>query len=127
MSTDTLTGKVISHLAECGLIDPVEVSGSFTHRLQYGYPIYNVGYEKHLEPLLNFIEAIENLFTCGRQGAFDYSNMSEAMANGIESAELISKDLIKRDISITFPEKPETVAETPEITTIKESTEATAT
>jgi hypothetical protein len=32
------------------------------------------------------VAGIENLVTCGRQGAFDYSNMARAMASGLGAA-----------------------------------------
>ena len=86
---DQLTADVVSQLETCGLINPGEVLGSFTHRLRFGYPIYTVGYKKRLDSLLEFTGEIENLITCGRQGAFDYSNMSEAIASGIKTAQLV--------------------------------------
>jgi protoporphyrinogen oxidase len=88
LSTEKLTERVVSQLDTCGLIDPGEVSGSFTHRLRYGYPIYTVGYKKCLDSLLAYIGTIENLVTCGRQGTFDYSNMSEAIANSIKNTKI---------------------------------------
>jgi hypothetical protein len=52
--------------------------------------------------LLAFVDEIENLITFGRQGAFDYSNMSESIANGLKTAELISTQIVEKEgINIT--------------------------
>jgi protoporphyrinogen oxidase len=87
-----LTERVVSQLSECGMINPGEVLGSYTHRLRFGYPIYTVGFKKRLDSLLDFTGGIKNLITCGRQGAFNYSNMSEAIASGIENAKSFQPD-----------------------------------
>jgi protoporphyrinogen oxidase len=87
---DTLTGRVVQDLSTAGLIQPADVEGYFSHRSQWGYPVYEVGYERHLGLLLDTIDGITNLFTFGRNGGFDYGNMSEAMASGLAAAETIS-------------------------------------
>lgn len=87
MPPDILARQVIQHLAQVGLLEPSRVEGFFTRRTSWGYPIYKVGYEHYLERVFAFVEGIENLVTCGRQGGFDYSNMATAMASGLAAAE----------------------------------------
>jgi protoporphyrinogen oxidase len=86
LPAEKLTAIVVSQLEACGLISSRDVFGSFTHRLRFGYPIYTLGYKKRLDSILEFTGMIENLTTGGRQGTFNYSNMSDAIVNGIENA-----------------------------------------
>jgi len=89
LSTEELTAIVVRQLEGCDMISSSEVFGSFTHRLCFGYPVYTLDYEKCLESLLDFTGSIENLISGGRQGSFNYSNMSDAIASGIETTKLL--------------------------------------
>ena len=86
LAPEILANQTIQHLAGVGMLDPARVEGFFTRRTPWGYPIYKVGYGHDLDRVLDFIERIENLVTCGRQGGFDYSNMATAMASGLAAA-----------------------------------------
>jgi len=63
------------------------------YRYEYGYPIYKLGYEKHLENLLRYVEAIRNFQTAGRQGRFQYINGHIAMQMGFEAATKITNNM----------------------------------
>jgi protoporphyrinogen oxidase len=89
LTPDQLTAIVVSQLEGCGMLHSGEVIGSFTHRLRFGYPVYTLGYKKRLDALLAFTRSIENLMTGGRQGSFNYGNMSDAIASGIQTAHLL--------------------------------------
>lgn len=86
LSPEALIKQTIEHLARVGLLDPARVEGAFTQRTRWGYPLYAVGYERHLKRLVEHIVGIEDLVSCGRQGGFDYSNMARAMASGLDTA-----------------------------------------
>jgi protoporphyrinogen oxidase len=99
---EDLYHRVIQDLTKARLIYPEQVEGQFTYRFPWGYPIYTVDYKRYLSRLLVFVDEIENLITFGRQGAFDYSNMSESIANGLKTAELISTQIVEKEgINIT--------------------------
>lgn len=89
---ETLAQQTIEHLANVGLLDPARVEGFFVRRTRWGYPLYQVGYERHLERLRAFVGGFENLATCGRQGEFDYCNMATAMASGLNAAKRLLVD-----------------------------------
>lgn len=84
-----LFDQIVQDLSAAGLIRSEQVEGHFTHRSRWAYPVYQVGYERPLRMLLNTIDRITNLFTFGRNGGFDYGNMSEAMASGLAAAAMI--------------------------------------
>ncbi len=55
-------------------------------RSRYAYPIFKKGYEEHLQVIASYLAQFSNLKSVGRQGAFCYPNMHQAMkmgANGI--------------------------------------------
>jgi len=96
---EDLYEQVIQDLTKTKLIDPEQVEGLFNYRFPWGYPIYKVEYERYLNRLLAFIDEIDNLDTFGRQGAFDYSNMSESIASGLKTAEMISEQIDKQEVT----------------------------
>ena len=57
----------------------------------HGYPIFDLGFEKHLEAVNRFVDSLENVQTTGRQGGFCYPNMHKAMRMGADAAEKVLK------------------------------------
>jgi protoporphyrinogen oxidase len=53
---------------------------------EWGYPVFALGFEPHLKRLQDFLERIPNLRSTGRQGAFTYPNMHNAMRMGATAA-----------------------------------------
>ncbi len=97
LPVEELYEQVILDLTKAGLIDSEQVEGLFSYRFPWGYPIYTVNYASYLNRLLEYVDEIDNLVTFGRQGAFDYSNMSESIASGLKTAEMISKRIVERE------------------------------
>jgi protoporphyrinogen oxidase len=87
--------RVIRDLVRARLIHSDQVEEVHSYRFPWGYPIYTVGYGRHIEQLTKFVDEVDNLVTFGRQGGFDYSNMSEAIASGLRTADMISTSLSK--------------------------------
>lgn len=56
-----------------------------------GYPIFELGFETHLDKIKNHINSFKNLASTGRQGIFTYPNMHTAMRMGSQAAEQIIK------------------------------------
>jgi protoporphyrinogen oxidase len=89
MSINALADQVISDLELAGLIQSSEVEGYFSDRCRWGYPVYKVGYQNHLSELKEIVSRFDNVVTFGRQGGFDYGNMSDAIASGLTAAETL--------------------------------------
>jgi protoporphyrinogen oxidase len=64
-----------------------DVVGSFSVRVEHGYPIYHLDYERDRQALLRQVDRFANLRTGGRQGLFRYVFMDTAMQMGILAAE----------------------------------------
>ena len=64
--------------------------GVFSSYVREGYPIYHLGYKDDREAVLHDVRGIENLVSCGRQGAFQYIFMDTAMQQGVEAARALA-------------------------------------
>ena len=84
-STGDLVARMQSELADLGL--PAEdVMSAFTVRVEHGYPVYHVGYERSRQALLAEVHRFANVRTAGRQGLFRYVFMDAAMQMGMKAA-----------------------------------------
>ncbi len=74
----------------CTKADVVE-----THILhgETGYPVFALGFEPHLEKVMQWVKSFPNLQTTGRQGGFKYPNMHSAMRMGATAAQAALKRL----------------------------------
>lgn len=78
---------VLKDLLREKIIEEKDVLEMNVYRYEFGYPIYKLGYERHLNNLLDYIKTIRNFETTGRQGKFQYVNGHIAMQMGIKAAE----------------------------------------
>jgi protoporphyrinogen oxidase len=60
-------------------------------RVQNAYPLFDVGYRKHVESLHEYLQRFCNLHIAGRCGMFRYYNMDVAIRSGVETAEKVIK------------------------------------
>jgi len=81
---------VLKDLLREGIVKKEDILDMNVYRYEYGYPVYRLGYEKHLNNLFSYIASIKNFETAGRQGRFNYINGHVAMQMGFEAAEKIS-------------------------------------
>jgi len=88
---------VLKDLLREKIIEEKNVLEMNVYRYEFGYPIYKLGYEKHLNKLLDYIKNIKNFKTAGRQGRFQYVNGHIAMKMGFEAAEEIKKTLSNKN------------------------------
>lgn len=69
-----------------GLLQRSRVEDYHVRRLRHAYPRFRVGYEKRVQAILDFVDAVPNLTTFGRQGLFTYANVDDAIWMGFEIA-----------------------------------------
>jgi protoporphyrinogen oxidase len=87
---DLAKNQVIDELIAEGLLGASDILEAHVFQTHYGYPIYEVGYEKALKSVLSGISSkYTNLQTIGRQGKFAYINTHIAMKMGYEAARTI--------------------------------------
>ena len=76
-------------LAGLGLADIDGVRDGFVVRQPKAYPVYNNEYGPHLGVIRDFIGALDNLQTIGRNGMHRYNNMDHSMVTGTLAAQNI--------------------------------------
>jgi len=91
---------VLKDLLREEIVRKEDVLDMNVYRYEFGYPVYKLGYERHLSNLLNYIENIKNFETAGRQGKFKYINGHVAMQMGFEAAENIINNLNNKSDNI---------------------------
>jgi protoporphyrinogen oxidase len=85
-SLPELRARAREELAELGL--PIDdVLDAFVVRVEHGYPVYHLGYERDRQALLEAVGRFDNVVTGGRQGLFRYIFMDAAMQMGAAAAE----------------------------------------
>jgi protoporphyrinogen oxidase len=78
--------RVARDLEKAGLVARSDVDRVFTRRIERAYPIYDAGYAERLQRVLDYVESIENLYSSGRQGLFNYNNMDHCIDMGSKLA-----------------------------------------
>lgn len=69
-------------LISVGLIGPGEVLGATIKKIPFAYPVYDLEYRSHLQPVMDFVARLEGIHTTGRQGNFRYNNMDQSVEMG---------------------------------------------
>ncbi len=89
--------QVLADLLDEGLLESAdEVVEWHLLRAEHAYPVFDLGFEPHLERLNQQVDRLTNLWSTGRQGAFTYPNMHSAMRMGADAAEEAADRLARR-------------------------------
>lgn len=59
--------------------------------IQTAYPVYELGFEEHLIPVLDGVHEVENLLTLGRHGLFLNNSMDDNVLLGMQAADHVSR------------------------------------
>jgi protoporphyrinogen oxidase len=84
--------------------------GYFSSFVTEGYPVYHLGYVDDREAVMDHVGRVENLLSCGRQGAFRYIFMDTAMEMGrMAAASLVAgrfsrRQVVELDNEVTYRE-----------------------
>ncbi len=92
-----LKEKIITDLEKAGLIQKEWVYDFITRRAGRVYPVYTLDYKEQLKTILTELDEIENLFTVGRLGLFNYNNADHCIDMGKVTAELIIENKPRED------------------------------
>jgi protoporphyrinogen oxidase len=85
MSDATLTERVIEDLHRENLLDKRSVIVTDVTRRQYGYPVYDLNYDKNTKIVYDYFASID-VPLCGRFAQFEYINSDECMRRAIALA-----------------------------------------
>lgn len=89
MTDEDLFNRCVRDLHNLGLELRDKTVGYYTERIEHAYPVYSLDYMENKKRILEYLRAITNMVTCGRQGLFDYVFMDDAMLMGFEAAGIV--------------------------------------
>jgi protoporphyrinogen oxidase len=70
-------------LEQLGLLNGCKVTGGSVVRVEKAYPVYDPGYQRHVETIRGELERFSNLSVVGRNGMHKYNNQDHSMMTAI--------------------------------------------
>lgn len=102
--TDAVKEQIMADLEIENICTRAQIKEWHTLQAVHGYPVFKLGFEPHFQTLKAKVDAIPNLRTAGRQGAFCYPNMHGAMRQGANAAKAINEQIaLDRHEAIAAP------------------------
>jgi len=77
-----LIQKVVDQLSGIGYFSRQEVCEAVCHKVEWAYPILEIGYEDKIQVISKFLSRFENLRVSGRNGKFLYTHIHDMMQFG---------------------------------------------
>jgi len=97
-----LIEAAVSGGEKLGLFSRTVVSSNMISRQAHAYPVYDMDYAGRVATVLDSIDALDGIVTCGRQGLFRYNNMDHSIEMGRFAAlELLGEDSVRKRFSWT--------------------------
>ncbi|MEM7793018.1 MAG: FAD-dependent oxidoreductase [Cyanobacteria bacterium P01_C01_bin.118] len=97
-----LVCMIADKLADIGWISKREVISSWCGRMNYAYPILELGFEEKVAKIMAWLDRFENLDLSGRNGKFAYTHLHDMMRFGKDIADSHGKDIADAE-SILVP------------------------
>jgi len=88
-SAKQLLDKSLPFLEKFGWLKADDIRQAYLLRQPNVYPVYDLEYAENVRPLLEYLDAFENLQTIGRPGRFKYNNQDHSLEMGILAARSI--------------------------------------
>ncbi len=76
-------------LEDLGFLRRGDLLSTKVVRVPRAYPLFDVEYREKLEPVMDCLGRLDNLYVAGRTGTFGYLNMDEALESGMKAAEAV--------------------------------------
>ncbi len=89
LSDEEIRDITVEHLGKLDFFNKEEVLDCCVMRNPEAYPIFEVGYNKPYDLILDYLDKFKNLQFVGRSGKFKYFNMDHALVSGMEAAKKI--------------------------------------
>lgn len=89
-SDEDLVELATQELARLGLVEPELVQAGYVVRMPKAYPVYDDGYQAHVETIRSWLEAeVPNAHPIGRNGMHKYNNQDHSMVTALLAVENI--------------------------------------
>jgi len=92
-SDEQLGALVAEHLGRVGL-PPLSVAEVHTRRLPRVYPVYEIGFQRHLQALDDWAAALPRVTTFGRLGLFAHDNTHHALAMAYDAVDALRRGAV---------------------------------
>ena len=89
MSIDELVALGKREMEQTGLMRGTVLDATAI-KVPKAYPVYKVGYEQHLNKVIDFVKSFENLQVMGRYGMFKYNNADHSILTALLAVENIA-------------------------------------
>ena len=77
--------RAVDDLIRIGWIGSgTEVEASWVRRFSAAYPVYRVGYDRHMATIQSALSSAGNLHLCGRQGSFWYGSTAQGIRQALD-------------------------------------------
>ncbi len=93
MADTELCDLLAEQLAASELPVKSPIRECFSIRIDDVYPIYDIGYEPYFRKALDFVNAVPNLISLGRQGLFMHNNTHHSLAMAYRAGECLTDNL----------------------------------
>ena len=91
-SGESLIDLAREEIRSTGLTQGAAIPEGHVERIKRCYPVYQSGYEAHVDVIRQYLARIENLQAIGRYGAFKYNNQDHSILMGLLAADNVLKD-----------------------------------
>jgi len=95
LSEAELIQKVVDQLSEVGFFSRKEVCDALCHRVEWAYPILEIGYEDKIQVVSRFLSRFKNLQISGRNGKFLYTHIHDMMQFGKDINEAYRCEILR--------------------------------
>jgi protoporphyrinogen oxidase len=82
-----LAAEAARDLAGMGLLQPAWVTDCTAVPLPKAYPVYRLGYRRHLDTVTRYLAGFGNLYNIGRNATFLYTSSDHYVDMGLKAAE----------------------------------------
>ena len=91
MTNEELFKIAASEIEKLCLCKSADIEDYTVIRIPKAYPVYDIGYKKHINLIKDYLKEFRNLELAGRYGLFKYNNMDHSILTGLHSATNIIK------------------------------------
>ena len=88
----TTTRRAVDELRASGLIGNAAVLDAHVVRIPRCYPVYALGYKRHVATIADHLATFTGLAAIGRYGAFKYNNQDHSLLMGLLAADNVLRD-----------------------------------
>ena len=92
MGQEEAKSVVVESLNRAGLLIGSDVKEIVIRKIKQAYPIYDLGFESHLETLNHYFGTFQNMILFGRQGLFVHDNTHHALHMAYSASECVDSE-----------------------------------